>query len=57
MEAGAWRGAKAHVAAPWVLGLEGKTPQESLLIEAGGRDGWVPTAAVLNLSLVSSYQR
>lgn len=45
MDAGAWREANAHVAAPWVLGLEGKTPKEALLTE------------VLNLSLESSYQR
>lgn len=54
--AGEWRGANAHVDAPQVLELEGKTPQEALLIKGGGRDGWVPTAAVLNLCLVHSYQ-
>lgn len=57
IEAGAWSEANAHAAAPRVLGLEGKMPQEALLIEVGGRDGWVPPAAALNLSLVSSYQR
>lgn len=40
MEAGAWKGCKAHVAALWGLELEGKTPQEALLTEVGGRDGW-----------------
>lgn len=40
METGAWRGCKAHVAVLSVLGLEGKTPQEALLTEAGGKDGW-----------------
>lgn len=54
--AGEWRGANAYVDAPQVLELEGKTPQEALLIKGGGRDGWVPTAAVLNLCLVRSYQ-